>query len=43
MLTIRHGLGGHEARRTTKAMRLAALLGVLVVTSVAVNALIILA
>ena len=46
MFTIHHGLGGHAAHlewQPTKAIRLAALLGTLIVTSIAVNATIILA
>lgn len=46
MFTIQHSLSGHAAhgaRQPTKAMRLAALLGTLVVVGVAVNALTILA
>ena len=46
MFTIQHGLSGHAAHgewQPTKAMRLAALLGTLVVVSIAVNALTILA
>ena len=42
MFTIHHGLGGHAAHlewQPTKAMRLAALLGTLIVVSIAVNAL----
>jgi hypothetical protein len=41
MLTIHHGLGGHSAHvewQPTKAMRLGALLGALVVVSSVVNA-----
>ena len=46
MFTIHHGLSGHAAHgewQPTKAMRLAALLGTLIVVSIAVNALTILA
>ena len=46
MFTIHHGLGGHAAHvewQPTKAMRLSALLGTLIVASIAVNALTILA
>ena len=46
MFTIHHGLSGHAAHvewQPTKAMRLSALLGTLVVASIAVNALTILA
>jgi len=41
MFTIHHGLGGHAAHlewQSTKAMRLSALLGTLMVASIAVNA-----
>ena len=46
MFTIHHGLGGHAAHvewQPTKAMRISALLGTLIVASIAVNALTILA
>jgi hypothetical protein len=46
MFTIQHGLSGHAAHaewQPTKSMRLTALLGALIVASMAVNALIILA
>lgn len=46
MFTIHNGLGGHAAHgewQPTRAMQLAALLGTLVVVSIAVNALTILA
>jgi hypothetical protein len=46
MFTIHNGVGGHAAHaewQPTKAMRLSALLGTLIVASIAVNALTILA